>query len=62
MKVEYQIFAKECSSLGLPAKFNPYVRVGRFSLAIDSDGFLIEYGSKCFGYIRGAGWHRGFNY
>lgn len=60
-KIQFQVFAKASPSLGLPAKFNPYFAFGRFSIAIDSDGFLVEYGKRCFGYIRGAGWHKGFN-
>ena len=60
--MQFQIFAKAMPSLGLDRKFNPYLSVGRFEIAIDSDGFLLSYGRRCCGWIKGAGFHRGFSH
>jgi hypothetical protein len=40
-------------------RFNPYLQIGSFELAIDRDGIVIHTRRRSFGFLRGSGfWGR----
>ena len=50
--MEFRLFAYP---LGASREFNPYLRLGRFELCIDRDGFRLWLGAHNWGWSRGVG-------
>jgi hypothetical protein len=53
--VQWQWFTPPLGSL--PREWNPWLRIGRFEICVDKDGFCVHTKRRTFGYIIGAGWH-----